>query len=211
MHPTTKPKGAREYTLCSHCKKPICFYRGPQGGEGFFNLWGPPWPPHPCQAGQRLRDIVRQHQSLPKPRAVVSRMLVQGIWSALNDSHIKAVNTADHPHRAEAQVHLIEGQAFGRDWRFYTPAALLSERAPCFVLEMRGQLFFSTLVENKGRAHPWTVQVYATLEELYAAPVSDPPRRAKPKRPPAPGQHELDRMWNLAMRQTHTTAVSHRT
>jgi hypothetical protein len=121
------------------------------------------------------------------------------------------VSTSNHTHRTETQVHLIEGQAMGRDWRFYAPAALLSELAPSYVLAMRGQLFFSTLVENKGRVHPWTVQVYATLEELLAAPVSDPPRRSKPKRPPAQGKHELERMWGLAMRQTHATGVTQRT
>lgn len=192
QHPSCLPSA--HLTTCPSCQKTMYFYRGPQGAVGYFNLWGPPWPAHPCQSGRHLRDIVRERKHLPRPRAAVDRLLMQDEWMAMQCQATHLV-----PEVKEAS--LVQGHADGQSWHLYVRCTGLSSQAPCHVLNSDGQMYFSTLVEIQQRILPVSLPAYTTLDALTQSPVSDPPPKPKQPRQAHPGAHELTRLWNLSVRR----------
>ena len=182
--------------LCSICKQPVFIRRTSALVAIHLNQPGPPWAPHPCLFGNRLRQVLDEFKNAPKPTGHVARLLSIPGWFPLWHPVISRL-----PQRG---ISLLQGQILGQHLRLHVRSVDLSPMAAFYVLSVGAKRYLSTLVEIQGKALPVSMPVYDSLASLRQARLSA--RAPKPKPPPKPKRDELSYWWNQAMRGRHNNS-----
>ncbi|MDI9330481.1 MAG: hypothetical protein QM527_04065 [Alphaproteobacteria bacterium] len=184
-----RPHAPDQYNAyCPNCLGDICMYRTPSGAIGAYNLWGPPWTPHPCSTGEFLRDITQIRLTLPPTRPSVTQLLIQARWTPLDCQRVTTLT-------APAGISLLEGTCEGQAVRLYVRGTGLTHLAPWYLLTQQGQTHVSTLAESQGRVFALSDYAYPTLDTLLAAPTQDPPKVPRPKAQPEHHFPDLHQQW----------------